>query len=97
MGNPKTASAEPKGSKKSGKGGTGAKEVAGGLTGAAANNSKATVQASKDDLESLEGRAAEPEIDQEAARQNATPKSLIFRAAFVDQFLVALAALASRL
>jgi hypothetical protein len=58
-GGPKTASAEPKGSKKSGKSGTGAKEVAGGLTGAAARNSKATVQASTEDLESLESQSGE--------------------------------------
>jgi hypothetical protein len=38
---------------------TGAKEVEGGLTGTAARNSDATVQASKDDLEALEGKSGE--------------------------------------
>ncbi|HEY7951151.1 MAG TPA: hypothetical protein VID51_10025 [Solirubrobacterales bacterium] len=58
-GDSKTAAAEPKGSKKSGKGGTGAKAVAGGLTGDAARNSGGTVQASTEDLESLEGQSGE--------------------------------------
>jgi len=58
-GDSKTASAEPKSSKKSGKGDTGAKAVAGGLTGDAARNSEGTVQASTEDLESLEGQSGE--------------------------------------
>jgi hypothetical protein len=54
-GGSKTASANPKSSsnKSKEKGGTGAKPVAGGLTGEAANESKGTVQASQGDLESL--------------------------------------------
>jgi hypothetical protein len=58
-GDSKTTAAEPKGSKKSGKSGTGAKAVAGGLTGDAARNAKGTVQASTEDLESLEGQSGE--------------------------------------
>ena len=58
-GDSKTASAQPKSSKKPGKGGTGAKAVAGGLTGDAARSSKGTVQASTEDLESLEGQSGE--------------------------------------
>jgi hypothetical protein len=58
-GDSKTAAAEPKGSKKSGKDGTGAKAVAGGLTGDAARSSEGTVQASTEDLESLEGQSGE--------------------------------------
>jgi hypothetical protein len=51
----KTTSAKPQGSsnKSKEKSGTGAKPVAGGLTGEAASQSKGTVQASKGDLESL--------------------------------------------
>ena len=41
------------------KGGTGAKAVAGGLTGEAASKSDATVQASKDDLEALNGESGD--------------------------------------
>jgi hypothetical protein len=54
-GGSKTASAKPQESsdKSKEKSGTGAKPVAGGLTGEAANKSKGTVQASKGDLESL--------------------------------------------
>jgi hypothetical protein len=58
-GDSKTAATEPKDSKKSGKGGTGAKAVAGGLTGDAARSSEGTVQASTEDLESLEGQSGE--------------------------------------
>lgn len=58
-GDPKTTAAEPKSSKKSGKSGTGAKAVAGGLTGDAARNTKGTVQASTEDLENLEGQSGE--------------------------------------
>jgi hypothetical protein len=57
-GDSKTAAA-PKSSKKPGKGGTGAKAVAGGLTGDAARSSKGTVQASTEDLENLEGQSGE--------------------------------------
>jgi hypothetical protein len=38
---------------------TGAKEVQGGLTGTAARNSNATVQATQNDLEALEGKSGE--------------------------------------
>jgi hypothetical protein len=55
----KTAAAKPKEAKKSKGGGTGAKAVAGGLTGSAADNSKGTVQATTDDLESLNGQSGE--------------------------------------
>jgi hypothetical protein len=55
----KTAAAKPKDSKKSKGGGTGAKAVAGGLTGSAAHESKATVQASTDDLENLSNQSGE--------------------------------------
>jgi hypothetical protein len=54
-----TTAAKPKGSKKSKGIDTGAKQVAGGLTGDAARNSKATVQATTDDLESLNGKSGE--------------------------------------
>jgi len=54
----KTA-AKPKADKKSKGGGTGAKAVAGGLTGSAAHNSKATVQATTDDLENLNNQSGE--------------------------------------
>jgi hypothetical protein len=53
----KTASAESKSSKK-GKS-TGAKAVEGGLTGSAARNSKATVQASTNDLEELNNQSGD--------------------------------------
>jgi len=55
----KTAAAKPKDKKKSKEGGTGAKAVAGGLTGSAAHESKATVQATTDDLESLNSQSGE--------------------------------------
>jgi len=55
----KTASTGSKGSKKSGKADTGAKEVAGGLTGSAAQHSEGPVQASTNDLESLENQSGE--------------------------------------
>ena len=55
----KTAAAKPKNAKKSKGGGTGAKAVAGGLTGNAAHESKATVQASTDDLENLNSQSGE--------------------------------------
>ncbi|HEY6550950.1 MAG TPA: zinc ribbon domain-containing protein [Solirubrobacterales bacterium] len=55
----KTAAAKPKASKKSKGSGTGAKAVAGGLTGSAAKNSKATVQATTDDLENLNNQSGE--------------------------------------
>jgi len=60
----KTESSEAKGTSKSkgSKGseeGTGAKAVAGGLTGDAAHNSKGTVQASKGDLEALNNTSGE--------------------------------------
>lgn len=51
--------AEPKDSGKSKKADTGAKTVGGGLTGTAARNSDATVQATTDDLEALEGKSGE--------------------------------------
>jgi hypothetical protein len=56
---PETTAAKPKAAKKSKGGGTGAKAVAGGLTGDAANNSKATVQATTDDLENLNSQSGE--------------------------------------
>lgn len=55
----KATSAKPKSAKKSDKGGTGAEEVAGGLTGSAARQSKATVQATTDDLEELNSQSGE--------------------------------------
>ncbi len=55
----KTAAAKPKAEKKSKGGGTGAEAVAGGLTGSAAHESKATVQATTDDLESLNSQSGE--------------------------------------
>lgn len=55
----KATSTKPKSSKKSEKGGTGAKAVAGGLTGSAARNSKETVQATTDDLEELNSQSGE--------------------------------------
>jgi hypothetical protein len=54
----KTA-AKPKAEKKSKGGGTGATAVAGGLTGSAAHESEATVQASTDDLENLNNQSGE--------------------------------------
>jgi hypothetical protein len=54
-----TASAEPKGAGDSKKNSTGAKAVAGGLTGDAARRSKETVQASKADLEALNNQSGE--------------------------------------
>jgi hypothetical protein len=54
----KTA-AKPKEAKKAKGGGTGAKAVAGGLTGGAAHESKATVQATTDDLEDLNSQSGE--------------------------------------
>jgi hypothetical protein len=51
--------AKPKDAKKAKGGGTGAKAVAGGLTGSAADSSKATVQATTDDLESLNSQSGE--------------------------------------
>jgi hypothetical protein len=53
------AAAGPKATKKSKGGGTGAKAVAGGLTGSAAHDSKATVQATTDDLENLNSQSGE--------------------------------------
>jgi hypothetical protein len=61
-GEQKTGSAQPKSAKKStkgGTGGTGAKTVDGGLTGSAARNSKATVQATTDDLEELNSQSGD--------------------------------------
>jgi hypothetical protein len=55
----KTASAKPQSAKKSKKGGTGAKAVAGGITGSAAGQSDATVQASTDELENLSSQSGE--------------------------------------
>lgn len=56
----KTASNKAKGSsKKSNEAGTGAKAVNGGLTGSEARNSDATVQASTQDLESLNNTSGE--------------------------------------
>jgi hypothetical protein len=55
-GGSKTASAD---TKKSGKSGTGAKKVVGGLTGDNASKSKTTVQASPEDLEDLESQSGE--------------------------------------
>jgi hypothetical protein len=56
----KSAAGESKGSAKSKKGGgTGAKAVAGGLTGSAAQGSKDTVQASTNDLEELENQSGD--------------------------------------
>lgn len=55
----KTAAAKPKADKRSKGGGTGAKAVAGGLTGSAANDSKGTVQATTGDLESLNSQSGE--------------------------------------
>ncbi len=55
----KATSAKPKSAKKSDKGGTGAEEVAGGLTGSAARQSKATVQATTDDLEQLNSQSGD--------------------------------------
>jgi hypothetical protein len=54
-----TTAAKPKGSKKSKRADTGAKQVAGGLTGDAARNSKETVQASTNDLENLNSQSGE--------------------------------------
>lgn len=51
--------AKPRDSGKSKKADTGAKAVGGGLTGTAARNSDATVQATTDDLEALEGKSGE--------------------------------------
>lgn len=51
--------AKPKQAKKAKGGGTGAKAVAGGLTGGAAHESKATVQATTDDLEDLNSQSGE--------------------------------------
>jgi hypothetical protein len=58
---PQTAVAKPKpkSSKSSKEGGTGAKTVAGGLTGSAARNSKETVQATTDDLEALNNQSGD--------------------------------------
>lgn len=53
------AAVKPRDAKKSKGGGTGAKAVAGGLTGSAAHESKATVQASTDDLENLNSQSGE--------------------------------------
>jgi hypothetical protein len=57
-GETKTA-AKPKSKKKPKGSGTGATAVAGGLTGSAAHESKATVQATTDDLESLNSQSGE--------------------------------------
>jgi hypothetical protein len=57
-GKSETTAAQPKQSQQK-KVQTGAKEVEGGLTGAAARNSNGTVQASQDDLEALEGKSGE--------------------------------------
>jgi hypothetical protein len=53
------AATKSKPAKKAKGGGTGAKAVAGGLTGSAAHDSKATVQASTDDLENLNSQSGE--------------------------------------
>lgn len=54
-----TASAKGSKGKSGEKGGTGAKAVAGGLTGNAARNTKGTVQASEGDLEALNNTSGE--------------------------------------
>jgi hypothetical protein len=54
-----TTAAKPKETGKPKKVDTGAKTVGGGLTGTAARNSDATVQATTDDLEALEGKSGE--------------------------------------
>jgi hypothetical protein len=54
-----TTAARPKDSGKPKRVDTGAKAVGGGLTGTAARNSDATVQATTDDLEALEGKSGE--------------------------------------
>jgi hypothetical protein len=58
-GTSKAASAKPEGMKKPGAGGTGAKTVAGGLTGSAARNSRGTVQATTNDLEELNSKSGD--------------------------------------
>jgi hypothetical protein len=58
-GESETTAAKPKEAAKQKKVQTGAKEVEGGLTGTAARNSDATVQATTDDLEALEGKSGE--------------------------------------
>jgi hypothetical protein len=55
----KTATAKPGTKKGGGTNGTGAKAVAGGLTGEAARQAEGTVEASKDDLEALEQTSGE--------------------------------------
>lgn len=55
----RTAAAKPKSTKEPKGRGTGATAVAGGLTGSAAHNSKGTVQATTDDLESLSSQSGE--------------------------------------
>jgi hypothetical protein len=54
-----TTAAKPKKAGRSKKVDTGAKAVDGGLTGSAARNSNATVQATTNDLEALEGKSGE--------------------------------------
>jgi hypothetical protein len=58
-GKSETTSAKPEGKEEAGKVTTGAKSVEGGLTGTAARNSDATVQATTDDLESLNNATGE--------------------------------------
>jgi hypothetical protein len=58
-GKSEATAAKPKEAGKQKKVQTGAKEVEGGLTGTAARNSDATVQATTDDLEALEGKSGE--------------------------------------
>jgi hypothetical protein len=71
----KTAAAKPKDAKKPKGGGTGAKAVAGGLTGSAAHDSKATVQATTGDLEDLNSQSGESyeKTIKKLPDKNATP------------------------
>jgi hypothetical protein len=55
----KATAAKSESAKKSKGGGTGAKTVAGGLTGSAAHNSKGTVQATTNDLEELNSKSGD--------------------------------------
>jgi hypothetical protein len=58
-GKSEATAAKPKETAKKKKVKTGAEEVQGGLTGTAARNSDATVQATQEDLEALEGKSGE--------------------------------------